>query len=180
MTVTTDKPAHMQHMPHFVAPLAPFTAESAKGSWVTDTDGNRWLDFVMGIAVMNTGYSHPKVVKAVQDQAAKVSHAQMGVWRHQPMLDLAAKMQEILPAGMDQGREQDHTVPGHLIEVTGGSGAYGGFAETVLQMVDHDLPQTPLEEGDPAVGRDQGVEILQKPPVLRLAQPPQGGQGQVH
>jgi 4-aminobutyrate aminotransferase len=102
MTVTTDKPAHMQHMPHFVAPLAPFTAESAQGSWVTDTDGNKWLDFVMGIAVMNTGYSHPKVIKAVQDQASKVSHAQMGIWRHQPMLDLAAKMQEILPEGMDQ------------------------------------------------------------------------------
>ena len=102
MTVTTDKPAHMQHMPHFVAPLAPFTAESAQGSWVTDTDGNKWLDFVMGIAVMNTGYSHPKVVAAVQAQAAKVSHAQMGVWRHQPMLDLAAKLQDILPVGMDQ------------------------------------------------------------------------------
>ncbi|NLE21522.1 MAG: aspartate aminotransferase family protein [Actinobacteria bacterium] len=102
MTVTTDKPAHMRHMPFFLAPLAPFTAESAQGSWVTDTDGNRWLDFVMGIAVMNTGYSHPKVVKAVQAQAAKVSHAQMGIWRHQPMLDLAAKLQEILPEGMDQ------------------------------------------------------------------------------
>ena len=102
MTVTTDKPAYMQHMPYFLAPLAPFTAESAKGSWVTDTDGNRWLDFVMGIAVMNTGYSHPKVVAAVQDQAAKVSHAQMGIWRHQPMLELADALQDILPEGMDQ------------------------------------------------------------------------------
>ena len=102
MTMTTDKPAYMKHMPYFLAPLAPFVAESAEGSWVTDTDGNKWLDFVMGIAVMNTGYSHPKVIKAVQEQAAKVSHAQMGVWRHQPMLELAAKLQEILPAGMDQ------------------------------------------------------------------------------
>ncbi|OPZ46453.1 MAG: 5-aminovalerate aminotransferase DavT [Actinobacteria bacterium ADurb.BinA094] len=98
----TDKPAYMKHMPYFLAPLAPFTAESAVGSWVTDTEGQKWLDFVMGIAVMSTGYSHPKVVAAVQEQAAKVSHAQMGVWRHQPMLDLAAKMQEILPEGMDQ------------------------------------------------------------------------------
>ncbi|HOU29074.1 MAG TPA: aspartate aminotransferase family protein [Thermoleophilia bacterium] len=98
----TDKPAYMKHMPYFLAPLAPFTAESAAGSWVTDTEGQKWLDFVMGIAVMSTGYSHPKVVAAVQEQAAKVSHAQMGVWRHQPMLDLAAKMQEILPEGMDQ------------------------------------------------------------------------------
>ena len=102
MTATSDRPAYMRHMPYFVNPLGPFTAESAKGSWVTDTDGNKWLDFVMGIAVMSTGYSHPKVVAAVQEQAAKVSHAQMGIWRHQPMLDLAAKLQEILPEGMDQ------------------------------------------------------------------------------
>jgi 4-aminobutyrate aminotransferase len=102
MTVTTDKPPYMQHMPHFLAPLAPFTAESAKGSWVTDTDGNKWLDFVMGIAVMNTGYSHPKVIKAVQDQAAKVSHAQMGIWRHQPMLELADKLVDLAPEGLDQ------------------------------------------------------------------------------
>ena len=98
----SDKPTYMKHMPYFLSPLAPMTAESAAGSWVTDTDGNKWLDFVMGIAVLNTGYSHPKVVAAVQDQAAKVAHAQMGVWRHQPMLELAAKLQEVLPAGMDQ------------------------------------------------------------------------------
>ena len=98
----SDKPTYMKHMPYFLSPLAPMTAESAAGSWVTDTDGNKWLDFVMGIAVLNTGYSHPKVVAAVQDQAAKVAHAQMGVWRHQPMLELAAKLQEVLPEGMDQ------------------------------------------------------------------------------
>ena len=98
----TATPAHMKHMPHFLGPVAPITVEAAEGSWVTDTDGNRWLDFVMGIAVVNTGHCHPKVVKAVQEQATKLAHAQMNIYRHQPMLDLAEKLMEILPEGMDQ------------------------------------------------------------------------------
>ncbi len=97
----SEKPAYMQHMPHFVSPVAPIVIDHAEGSWVYDTDGNRWLDFVVGIAVVNTGHCHPKVVKAVQEQAAKVSHAQMNIYRHQPMLDLTAKLVEILPEGMD-------------------------------------------------------------------------------
>ncbi|RPI31203.1 MAG: aminotransferase class III-fold pyridoxal phosphate-dependent enzyme, partial [Actinomycetota bacterium] len=97
-----DKPAHMQHMPHFLGPVAPITIDHAEGSWVYATDGSKWLDFVMGIAVVNTGHCHPKVVKAVQEQAAKVPHAQMNIYRHGPMLELAAKLVEILPEGMDE------------------------------------------------------------------------------
>ena len=97
----TDRPVHMRHMPDFIAPVAPITVEHAEGSWVYDTDGNKWLDFVMGIAVVNTGHCHPKVVKAVQEQATKVAHAQMNIYRHQPMLDLTDKLVEILPEGMD-------------------------------------------------------------------------------
>jgi 4-aminobutyrate aminotransferase len=97
----TEKPAYMRHMPHFVNPLTPIVIDHAKGSWVYDTDGGKWLDFVVGIAVVNTGHCHPKVVAAVQDQAAKISHAQMGIYRHAPMLELSEKMVQILPDGMD-------------------------------------------------------------------------------
>ena len=97
----TDTPAHMKHMPGFVAPVAPITIDHAEGSWVYATDGSKWLDFVMGIAVVNTGHCHPKVVKAVQEQAPKVSHAQMNIYRHQPMLDLTEKLVEIAPEGLD-------------------------------------------------------------------------------
>jgi 4-aminobutyrate aminotransferase len=97
-----DKPAHMQHMPHFLGPVAPITIDHAEGSWVYATDGSKWLDFVMGIAVVNTGHCHPKVVKAVQDQAAKVPHAQMNIYRHGPMLQLAQMLTDILPEGMDE------------------------------------------------------------------------------
>ena len=97
-----DKPAYMKHMPHFLGPVAPITIDHAEGSWVYDTDGGKWLDFVVGIAVVNTGHCHPKVVKAVQEQAAKIPHAQMNIYRHGPMLELADKLVEILPDGMDE------------------------------------------------------------------------------
>ena len=42
----------------------PFVMDHGKGSEVWDVDGNRFLDFMGGIAVVSTGYSHPKVVKA--------------------------------------------------------------------------------------------------------------------
>ncbi len=98
----SDKPTHMKHMPHFLAPVAPITIDHAEGSWVYDTDGGKWLDFVMGIAVVNTGHCHPEVIKAVQEQATKVSHAQMNIYRHQPILELSEKLVEIMPEGMDQ------------------------------------------------------------------------------
>ena len=97
----TDRPVHMRHMPDFVSPVAPIVIDHAKGSWVYATDGTKWLDFVMGIAVVNTGHAHPKIIEAVKAQAAKVSHAQMNIYRHQPMLDLSDKLAEIVPEGMD-------------------------------------------------------------------------------
>lgn len=97
----TDRPVHMRHMPDFVTPVAPIVIDRAAGSWVYATDGTKWLDFVMGIAVMNTGHAHPRIIEAVKAQAAKVSHAQMNIYRHQPMLDLSDKLAEIVPEGMD-------------------------------------------------------------------------------
>ena len=98
----SDKPTYMKHMPHFLGPVAPITIDHAEGSWVYDTDGGKWLDFVVGIAVVNTGHCHPRIVKAVQEQAAKVPHAQMNIYRHGPMLELAEKLTGIMPEGMDE------------------------------------------------------------------------------
>ena len=52
---------------------APVTAVRGKGVVVEDADGNVLLDFCAGIGVLNTGHSHPAVVKAIQDQAARRS-----------------------------------------------------------------------------------------------------------
>lgn len=50
-----------------------------------------------GIAVTNTGHCHPKVVKAIQDQAAKGIHAQVNVGMHTPMIELTKRVLELLP-----------------------------------------------------------------------------------
>jgi len=47
----------------------PIVAERAEGAYVYDRDGTRYLDFTSGIGVTNTGHCHPKVVRAIQEQA---------------------------------------------------------------------------------------------------------------
>jgi len=52
----------------------PFVMERGEGCWATDVDGNRFLDFTAGIAVVTTGHSHPRVVAAIEDQARRFIH----------------------------------------------------------------------------------------------------------
>ncbi len=80
---------------------APFIVDHADGSWLYSTEGEKWLDFASGIAVANTGHCHPKVVAAAREQIGKIIHAQANMFYHQPMLDLAAKLVEIVPGGFD-------------------------------------------------------------------------------
>ncbi len=48
--------------------------KSAKGSLLTDVEGNEFIDFAGGIAVMNVGHSHPKVIAAIKEQVEKFTH----------------------------------------------------------------------------------------------------------
>lgn len=95
-------PSDATHIPHFIKPATDLVVERGEGSWVYGVDGERWLDFGMGIAVANTGHCHPRVVASVQAQAARIPHAQPGIYRHAPMLDLGARLAGILPDPIDQ------------------------------------------------------------------------------
>ncbi|MBN1572638.1 MAG: aspartate aminotransferase family protein [Deltaproteobacteria bacterium] len=53
---------------------APIEMERGEGPYLWDVEGERYLDFVAGIAVMNLGHSHPKVVEAVKEQAERLVH----------------------------------------------------------------------------------------------------------
>jgi 4-aminobutyrate aminotransferase len=75
---------------------------SGRGSWVTTADGAEYLDFSSGIAVTSTGHCHPKVVAAIQEQATKFIHAQVNVYRHPLLEQLADKLAEITPDGVDR------------------------------------------------------------------------------
>ena len=52
----------------------PLVAVDGKGAIITDPDGNKFLDFTSGIAVCSTGHCHPKIVKAITEQAKKLIH----------------------------------------------------------------------------------------------------------
>src|SRR5581483_894014 len=52
----------------------PFVAQRGRGAIVEDVDGNSFLDFNAGIAVVATGHCHPEVVAAIQKQAAELIH----------------------------------------------------------------------------------------------------------
>lgn len=67
------------------------------GPYLYDVDGRRYLDFTCGIGVTNTGHAHPRVVQAIQDQAAKLIHGQANMVIHRPMLNLAQELSGILP-----------------------------------------------------------------------------------
>jgi 4-aminobutyrate aminotransferase len=74
----------------------PFVMDHGKGCEVWDVDGNRFLDFAAGIAVASTGHSHPKVVKAIQDQAEKFIHISSDFY-HEKWVKLGEKLDEIAP-----------------------------------------------------------------------------------
>ncbi|HEX3848584.1 MAG TPA: acetyl ornithine aminotransferase family protein [Steroidobacteraceae bacterium] len=74
----------------------PFVMSHGKGAEVWDVDGNRFLDFVAGIAVCSTGHSHPAVVQAVKDAADKFLHISSDYW-HEGQVRLAERMAEIAP-----------------------------------------------------------------------------------
>src|ERR1051325_4322032 len=75
----------------------PRVAERGEGAIVQDPDGNRFLDFAAGIAVVATGHCHPKVVKAIQDQAAKLIHMSGTDFYYENMVQLAEKLASLVP-----------------------------------------------------------------------------------
>ena len=74
----------------------PFVMDHGKGVEVWDVDGNRFVDFAAGIAVNSTGHSHPKVVKAIQEQAEKFIHISSDFY-HPKWIELAEYLDLIAP-----------------------------------------------------------------------------------
>jgi len=79
----------------------PLLVERGEGPYLIDTSGRRYLDFTCGIGVTNTGHAHPRVVKAIQEQAAKLLHGQAALVVHQPMLRLVEELLPIVPKPLD-------------------------------------------------------------------------------
>jgi 4-aminobutyrate aminotransferase/(S)-3-amino-2-methylpropionate transaminase len=68
-----------------------------KGAILTDVEGNTYIDFAGGIAVMNVGHSHPKVVTAIKRQAEQLTHTCFMVAPYESAVSLAEKLCKVVP-----------------------------------------------------------------------------------
>ena len=75
----------------------PLVVERGEGAMVQDVDGNRFLDFNAGIAVVAAGHCHPRVVEAIQKQAARLIHMSGTDFFYEEMVALAEKLSAIAP-----------------------------------------------------------------------------------
>ncbi len=80
----------------------PLVCERGEGAIIEDVDGNRFLDFNAGIAVVSTGHCHPRVVEAIQKQAARLIHMSGTDFYYEEMVALAEKLAEIAPGGVER------------------------------------------------------------------------------
>ena len=75
----------------------PISAARALNAEVWDVEGKRYVDFAGGIAVVNTGHCHPKVIAAVQAQMANFTHTCFQVLMYEPYIELAEKLNALAP-----------------------------------------------------------------------------------
>ena len=77
--------------------LLPIYTARAENAELWDEEGNRYIDFAAGIAVVNTGHSHPQIVAAVKNQLDAFSHTCVMVTPYASVVELAEKITDIVP-----------------------------------------------------------------------------------
>src|SRR4029077_307777 len=91
------KALRYRYVPRGVTTAHPIVADRAQGAGVWDTSGNRYIDFVGGIGVMNVGHNHPRVMAAVREQLDRVTHTAFQVVMYESYLRLAERLCEVAP-----------------------------------------------------------------------------------
>ena len=80
-----------------IARFYPLVVESAHGSLVRDVDGNQFIDFAAGIAVLSTGSTHPKVVEAIRRQTGKFVHFSYTDFYYENLVELSQRLVSLMP-----------------------------------------------------------------------------------
>jgi 4-aminobutyrate aminotransferase len=95
---------HLRTLEHHFSPAVPrspkgndIVVDTAKGCWITSIEGKKYLDLQTGIGVANTGHCHPKVVAAIQEQAAKGIHLQQNCTISKPVVALLERLDKVTP-----------------------------------------------------------------------------------
>jgi 4-aminobutyrate aminotransferase len=83
--------------PRGVGVMAPFFADRATNAELWDVEGRRFIDFAGGIAVLNSGHRHPKIVAAIQAQLERFTHTCYQVVPYESYISLAEKLNSLTP-----------------------------------------------------------------------------------
>lgn len=80
----------------------PFVMDHGRGAYVWDVDGNRFIDFNAGIAVVATGHAHPVVVQAIQEQAERFIHMSGTDFYYEVEVELAERLVALTPGSFEK------------------------------------------------------------------------------
>jgi 4-aminobutyrate aminotransferase len=128
---------------------------SADGAWVTDVEGEQYLDFACGISVVNSGHNHPAVVAAAREQLDKVWHAG-GAFRYDSLITAAEKVLDVTPQTIDRlffmnsGAEAVEAAVKMARKVTGRQGVVtfrGGFHGRTMGSVTYTTSKAKYRQG---------------------------------
>ncbi len=86
-----------KYIPNAIGCMYPVVINRAEGAIVEDIDGNKFLDFIGGVGVLNIGYSNKEIIDVVKAQSDKYFHAMFNTMTHEGYVDLAEKLTEIAP-----------------------------------------------------------------------------------
>jgi 4-aminobutyrate aminotransferase/(S)-3-amino-2-methylpropionate transaminase len=75
----------------------PIVADRARGSTITDVDGNTFVDFVGGVGVANVGHNHPRVLEAIAEQSERFLHTDFTVVPYEGYVELAERLGALVP-----------------------------------------------------------------------------------
>src|SRR5689334_24436096 len=85
----------------------PIVAAEGRGATLTDVDGNTFIDFSGGVGCLNVGHAHPRVVEAVQEQAARFLHTDFTIVPYEVYVTLAERLLAVAPFRGASARSRD-------------------------------------------------------------------------
>lgn len=94
----------IKEVPDGVGCAYPCVMEKAEGAIILDPDGNRFLDWIGGVGVLNIGHAHPEVIAAVKEQADRYFHGMFQVVTHPGYVELAKQMNRLVPVRDEKRR----------------------------------------------------------------------------
>ncbi|MFH1573094.1 MAG: aminotransferase class III-fold pyridoxal phosphate-dependent enzyme, partial [Acidobacteriota bacterium] len=78
-------------------PFFPMAVRTGRGAEIEDWEGRRYIDFLSAAAIANVGHQHPRIVAAIQSQAAELVHYNAAYAYHKPLADCVAAIARIAP-----------------------------------------------------------------------------------